>query len=82
MEQQTSAYLLQLNHQLDKERHQSRTFEPVYDRDIFSKINESFRFKFNQTLSRLFLETRLFESRLNIYNSEVTRVHINSGVTI
>jgi hypothetical protein len=72
--EQISTYLVQLNDRFDKERHQSRAFEPVYDRDRFKQFNEDFRSKFNQTLLRLFLATRLFEEKLYYYNCEVALV--------
>ncbi|MES2141784.1 MAG: hypothetical protein V4471_02710 [Pseudomonadota bacterium] len=80
LEKQISTYLVQLANRFDKEIHQPTKFMPLHDRDKFRQLNEHFRFKFNQTISTLFLDTRLFENWLCNYNCEVAIAHINLGV--
>ncbi len=80
LEKQISAHLVQLTDRFEKELHQSTKFMPLHDRDKFRQLNEHFRFKFNHTLSTLFLDIRLFEERLCNYNCEVALAHINVGV--
>ena len=63
-----------LTHQREKERKQSKKFMPLYDREKFYQITQHYLSKFNQTLLKLFLETRLFEEVLQNYQATIQYV--------
>ncbi|MEN9917488.1 MAG: hypothetical protein RLY40_1427 [Pseudomonadota bacterium] len=57
--------------ELEKERRQPRKFLPIFDQDKFLQFIQNNLDEFNLTLSRVYLETRLFEDVVKNYHSTI-----------
>ena len=57
--------------ELEKEKRQSRKFLPIFDQDKFLQFIQENLDEFNLTLSRVYLETRLFEDVVKNYHSTI-----------
>jgi hypothetical protein len=76
-EENSAKHILGLSRELEKERKQSRKFDPIYDRAKFLQWNGRTLSRLNKALLRLFLEIRLYEEKLQRYQSTIG---INSEV--
>ena len=57
--------------ELEKEKRQPRKFLPIFDQDKFYQFIQNNLENFNLTLSRVYLETRLFEDVVKKYHRTI-----------
>jgi len=57
--------------ELEKEKRQPRKFLPIFDQNKFFQFIQNNLENFNLTLSRVYLETRLFEEVVKNYHSTI-----------
>ena len=57
--------------ELEKEKRQPRKFLPIFDQNKFFQFIQNNLDEFNLTLSRVYLETRLFEEVVKNYHSTI-----------
>lgn len=74
LEEQVISQLSKLVLELDKEIAQPRKFIPLYDREKFYQWNEKYLEKFYNTLFKLFLETRQYESLVHKYHAAIQAI--------
>ena len=64
---------------LEKEKRQPRKFLPIFDQDKFLQFIQNNLDEFNLTLSRVYLETRLFEDVVKNYHSTINLLSKEEG---
>jgi hypothetical protein len=65
--------------ELEKEKKQSRKFLPIFDQDKFLQFIQNNLDEFNLSLSRVYLETRLFEDVVKKYHSTINSLNKEEG---
>lgn len=65
--------------ELEKEKRQPRKFLPIFDQDKFLQFIQNNLDEFNLTLSRVYLETRLFEDVVKNYHSTINLLSKEEG---
>ena len=65
--------------ELEKEKRQPRKFLPIFDQDKFLQFIQNNLDEFNLTLSRVYLETRLFEDVVKNYHSTISLLSKGEG---